>query len=372
MRIGVIGTSRKPDERRVPVHPDHLAQIDQSVRSRMVFEAGYGRPFDLDDAAIAASAGGVAPRAQVLAESDLVVLPKPLPEDLLAMRMGAALCGWVHLVQQKAMAQAAIDRRLTVLAWESMNYWTTQGQWQGHVFARNNEIAGYAAVIHALGLVGMAGHFGPARRAAVIGFGSTGQGALRALTGLGFRDTVVYVPAEWKRPRMPSGDENLRSFDVQPDGPVICAGGKALVDELAAKDVIVNCILQDPNRPIMYLRADQVRTLRPGFLIVDVSCDRGMGFPFARPTSIAEPVYRVGAGWYYAVDHTPSFLWRDASWEISRALLPFWEDLAAGLSRWETHPVLSRTLEMRNGEILNQAILAFQRRDAQYPHAIRG
>ncbi len=60
-----------------------------------------------------------------------------------------------------------------------------------------------------------------------------------------------------------------------------------------------------------------------GSLIVDVSCDEGMGFEWARPTSFAEPIFTVGAGvHYYAVDHSPSYLWNSATWEISEALIP--------------------------------------------------
>ena len=68
---------------------------------------------------------------------------------------------------------------------------------------------------------------------------------------------------------------------------------------------------------------------RPGSLIVDVSCDRGMGFTWARPTTFEEPTFVVGDNiTYYAVDHTPSYLWNSATWENSEALLPFVETLA--------------------------------------------
>ena len=49
LALGVIGTSRKEDEKRVPVHPDHLSRLPLEIRRQLVFEKGYGEPFGLDD-----------------------------------------------------------------------------------------------------------------------------------------------------------------------------------------------------------------------------------------------------------------------------------------------------------------------------------
>ena len=68
---------------------------------------------------------------------------------------------------------------------------------------------------------------------------------------------------------------------------------------------------------------------RRGSLIVDVSCDEGMGFEWARPTTFDDPMFTVADRVdYYAVDHSPSYLWNSATWENSEALLPFLPDRA--------------------------------------------
>ena len=55
-----------------------------------------------------------------------------------------------------------------------------------------------------------------------------------------------------------------------------------------------------------------------------MSCDEGMGFESARPTTFADPMSRVGDGLHcYAVDHSPSVLWNSATWENSDALLDY-------------------------------------------------
>ncbi|MBC7290391.1 MAG: alanine dehydrogenase, partial [Actinotalea sp.] len=42
LTLGVVGSSRKPDERRVPLHPRHLERIDADLRRHVVLETGYG------------------------------------------------------------------------------------------------------------------------------------------------------------------------------------------------------------------------------------------------------------------------------------------------------------------------------------------
>ncbi len=53
LKFGVIGTSKKTDERRVPIHLDHLSRLSEEVRHQLVFEAGYGIPFGMDDVELA-------------------------------------------------------------------------------------------------------------------------------------------------------------------------------------------------------------------------------------------------------------------------------------------------------------------------------
>ena len=106
-----------------------------------------------------------------------------------------------------------------------------------------------------------------------------------------------------------------------------------------------------------------------GSLIVDVSCDAGMGFSWARPTSFAEPMFEVGDHIrYYGVDHTPSYLWDSASWEVSEALLPFLETVMSGPAAWALDEPIDHAIEIHDGVIINPAILEFQERSATYPH----
>lgn len=65
LTFGVVGTSRKENERRLPLHPDHLPRLSEEVRRSLIFEQGYGASFGMSDAELEAVSGGIATRAEL-------------------------------------------------------------------------------------------------------------------------------------------------------------------------------------------------------------------------------------------------------------------------------------------------------------------
>jgi alanine dehydrogenase len=377
LTLGVVATSRKVDENRLPIHPRHLERIDADLRGRMFLERGYGRRHGFGDDEIEAQVAGLRSREELLRECDVVVLPKPLREDVAALRAGQVLWGWPHCVQDADLTQIAIDRRLTLIAWEAMNHWTRDGAFSLHVFHMNNELAGYCSVLHALQLRGTSGHFGPQLRAAVISFGATARGATAALLAMGVHDVTVLTHRSVPAVASPMPPARLVHYDRDDAHParrptLIEPERGSLSEYLARHDIVVNCILQDTDDPLMFVTNEDVGLFQRGSLIVDVSCDEGMGFEWARPTSFDEPMFTVGPGvHYYAVDHSPSYLWNSATWEISAALVPHLRTVMSGPEEWERSETIRRAIEIRDGEIQNPRILSFQDREPEYPHRPR-
>ncbi len=374
LSLGVLATSRKPRERRLPLHPARLDRIDADLRSGIMLEHGYGLRFGLTDEQLRPLVGGIGSRAEVIAESDVVLLPKPQHSDLHDLRDGQILWGWPHCVQDREMTQLAIDKKLTLIAFEAMNHWTRSGGFGLHVFHKNNELAGYCSVLHALELVGLTGDYGRRLSAVVIGFGATARGAVTALNAHGVHDVQVLTNREVAAVGSPIHSVHIVQFDHDEIAPhlshVITEHGRVpLAPFLAEADIVVNCTLQDPNAPLTYLDEEDLAAFAPGSLIVDVSCDEGMGFTWATPTTFDEPIFDVGDHVrYYAVDHSPSYLWDSATWEIGEALTPFLRTVLAGASAWEADDTIRRAIEIRNGEIVNPAILEFQSREAVKPY----
>lgn len=376
LTIGVVATSRKRDERRLAIHPAHVERIDAGLRRRMFLEQGYGERFGFSDEQLAPLVGGLRARDELLAGCDVVVLPKPLPQDLETLRAGQVVWGWPHCVQDREITQLAIDRRLTMIAWEAMNHWAADGSFSVHVFHKNNEIAGYCSVMHALQLLGSTGDYGRRLRGVVISFGATARGAVRALSALGISDVTVLTQRSVSAVASPFASVRMRRFARDPQHPTRTLaleppGSGPLVDVLAQHDVVVNCILQDTDAPLMFVMNDDLGAFRPGTLFVDVSCDEGMAFEWARPTSFAAPMVGVGQGLhYYAVDHSPSFLWNSATWENSEALLEYLPVVMGGPEAWAADETIRRAIEIREGLIQNPRILSFQGRREDYPYEL--
>ncbi len=376
LTIGVVASSRKEHERRLPLHPRHLAEIDRELRRRIVLEEGYGELFQVSDEELAERVGGLLPRERLLDEVDAVILPKPAAEDLAAMREGQLLCGWLHLVQDPTVTQLAIDRRLTVIAWEAMNLWSDHGSFQVHVFHENNELAGYCSVLHAMQLRGLTGEYGRQLRAAVVSFGATGRGAVTALMAMGVRRISGLTRRPVEAVADPIHGVEMLTFARDPDHPSqpleLDGPHETVAEFLAEHDLIVNCMLQDTDRPLIFVTRDELDLFAPGTLFIDVACDEGMGFEWARPTSLSEPIFDVGGGRFnYGVDHSPSLMWDSATWEISRALIPHLDALMSGPGGWRKSETIRRAIEVRDGRVLNPKILSFQRRSSDFPHEVR-
>jgi len=344
LKLGLIGTSKKENERRIPLHPDHLSRLPEELRRQLIFEQGYGEPFGISDSDLASQAGGTATRRELLADLGRVVLPKPELEDL---------------------TQVAIERKQTLIAFEEMFVWGPDGHAGRHTFYKNNEMAGYCGVLHALQLKGIDGHYGDQRKTIIVSFGAVSRGAIYALKAHGFRDITICIqrPDHMVREevlgchyvrlrREEQGERGL--LVIEHDGTE-----RPFLDLLSEADIIVNGILQNPDDPLMFVGAEDVSRLKRNCLIVDVSCE---------PTTFADPMFKVGTVDYYAVDHTPSYLWESASRSISAALVVHLPLVLAGREAWLENETVRRAMVIDEGVILNENVLSFQGRSAQYPH----
>jgi alanine dehydrogenase len=372
LTLGVIATTRKENEYRLPIHPEHLDRIDADVLDRIHLECGYGARFGFSDETLAASVGGMRSRADLIAECDVILLAKPDAADLAELRDGQVLWGWPHCVQDEALTQEAIDRRLTLVAFEAMNLWRKDGSFKLHVFHKNNEMAGYCSVLHGLQLIGSTGTYGRRLRAAVIGFGATARGAVTALNAVGVHDIDILTNRNVAEVASPIHSAQIVQFESADAGSSFALtedGRVPLAGYLAGHDVVVNCVLQDPNAPLVFVTEADLAEFRPGSLLIDVSCDTAMGFSWARPTTFDDPTFVVGDNvTYYAVDHSPSYLWNAATWEISEALIPYLPTVLGGSAAWNGDETVRRAIEIRDGKVENTDILTFQDRAPEYPH----
>ena len=374
LKIGVAHTSKKKNEKRIPIHPDHFLRLPKHIKSQLVFEKGYGEPFNISDEEMCEQISGVASRSELLSKMDAVIIAKPVLEDLEELKQGGILWGYHHCVQQTAFTQLAIERKQTLIAFEDMFIWGPNGEIGRHSFYKNNEMAGYCAVLHALQLKGIDGHYGNQRKVLIFSFGAVSRGAIYALKAHGFRDITICIqrPDHEVREEVldchyiriaKSNKKNERMIAIEHDG-----SKRPLLDLISESDILINGVLQEPNDPINFIIEEEQSYLKKGCLIIDVSCDENMGFYFAKPTTFDDPIFKKGTVDYYGVDHTPSYLWESASRAISAALIVYLPTIIGGRKNWENDETIRKAINIDSGVIQNPTILSFQNRKENYPH----
>ncbi|MCW8931255.1 MAG: NAD(P) transhydrogenase subunit alpha, partial [Gammaproteobacteria bacterium] len=158
-------------------------------------------------------------------------------------------------------------------------------------------------------------------------------------------------------------DGEARMMVVEHDGTA-----RPLTELISEADIIVNGTFQDTENPTDFVIEAESACLKPDSLIIDVSCDEGMGFFFARPTTFKNPMFKYKTVDYYAVDHTPSYLWESATRSISAALIVYLPTVLAGRDSWYKNETIRKAINIDGGVIQNSSILSFQKRELEYPH----
>lgn len=307
----------KPNENRRALLPQDIRRLRHP--EQLYFEKGYGDVLGLSDPDYLAAGARVVSRPEVL-EQEIICEPKIGDSDYLLRLNGQTLFGWSHAVQNHPLVEAAVQKKLTAYAWGDM---FDDGR---HVFWRNNEIAGEAAVLHAFTCFGVMPY---QTHAALIGRGNVALGALKILNRLGAEVDVYHR-----------------------------ANSHSLRRHLQKYDVIVNAVLWDPRQKRHLIDREDLKRMKRGAMIIDVSCDRHGGIATCEPTGIANPVYTVDGILHYAVDHTPTVFYQTASRSISEAVAPYLDELI------EDRPgkVLLAAKCIDRGKILDERILRHQRR----------
>lgn len=142
----------------------------------------------------------------------------------------------------------------------------------------------------------------------------------------------------------PQKDNCFRPDSLFPETPF---------SEISKFDVIVNCILWDVERKDHIIYREDLKRMKKNAMIIDVSCDRNGGIETSLPTTIFNPTYMVDGILHYAVDHTPAIYYKTFSYENSKIIQPFIEQLITG----KHSEILENSLIIKRGIILDNMIV---------------
>lgn len=319
LKIGFL-KSDKHNEKRRALLPVDIANVKN--KEYLYFEEGYGEGLGISDEEYKNLGCHICSQSEILGEGiDAICDPKIGDASYLTkISNGKVIFGWIHAVQNKDITDKLLDKKTTVYAWEDMF------EDERHVFWRNNEMAGEAASMHALLCYGALPYDS---KVAIIGNGNTSKGAFRVFTQLGARVSVYTKKME-----------NL------------------LKKELGEYDIIINTVLWDVTRKDHIISKEDLKRMKKNSLIIDISCDKNGAIETSKPTTIDEPTYYVDGVMHYAVDHTPSMVYRTISKELSKEVSKYIDYIITG----EKCEVLENAKIIENGNILDDRINKFQNR----------
>lgn len=318
-KIGFIN-SNKVGEKRIAILPEQL--LDISNPSFLYFEKGYGLNLGISDDEYLRYGANVVEKSDIY-KLDAICDPKIGDADYLHLLSdGQMLFGYFHAVQNSELTDLMIEKKNKCIAWEDMN------KANKHLFWKNNEIAGKAAILHASTLLGKDLSN---LNCAVIGLGNTGTGALKMLSILGAK---------------------IETFNRKTE--------KNLREKIGDFDIIVNCVLWDTKRQDHIVYKEDLLKMKKNSLIIDVSCDKNGGIQSSIPTTIVDPVYEVDSIIHYSVDNTPSIFYRDASFEFGEVIKKYLDILIEGKESDDN--VLSIATIIDDGKIIDSRINDFQNR----------
>lgn len=310
--------SHKENEKRRTILPNDIIKLDHP--ELIYVEKGYGEILGISDSEYLLAGCNVTNRKEIL-KQDILCEPKIGDASYLGnLSEGQIVFGWIHATQNKVITDSLLKSKVTVYAWEKMY------EENRHVFWRNNELAGEAAVLHAFQCFGIMPY---ETNVAVIGNGNTARGAIKALNMFGA------VVTQYNK-----HTENL------------------LRKEINNYDVIVNCVLWDVGRKDHIIGKSDLKNMKKNSMIIDVSCDKHGGIETSEPTTIDDPIYFVDGVCHYAVDHTPTLYYKTFTTNNSRLIVPYINKLQKG----EKDLVLQNALIIEKGTIIDEEINKYQKR----------
>lgn len=355
MKVGVV-TEIKTDENRVALTPAGAHALVEEGHTVLVQSgAGLGSQITDDEysvtgATIADSAGAV------WSSSDLIVKVKePQESEFGYLSENQLLFTYLHLAAYPKVAQALCDARTTSVAYETVMLANralpllapmseVAGRMSVQVGARFLERSGGGRGVLLGGVPGVE----PAS-VVVIGAGMAGSNAVQMAAGLGADITVFDLsPAP------------LRHLDQVYRGLIKTriANRLDVRNAALAADLVIGAVLLPGAKAPRVLTREDIRDMKPGSVVVDISIDQGGCFETSRETLHSDPTYVIDDVVHYAVGNIPSAVPRTSTCALTNATMPYLRLLADhGVDgAIERRAELSGGLSTRDGAITNETV----------------
>jgi alanine dehydrogenase len=316
-----VPTEIKSDEYRVGLTPAGVRELVHRGH-HVVVQSGAGSGSSISDAEYAAQGATIVTTAgDVFAEADIIVKVKePQPEEVSRLRADQVLFTYLHLAPDPGLTTGLLESGVTAIAYETV----TDANGRLPLLAPMSEVAGKIAAQAGAsmlekprggrgtllgGVPGLA-----AGRVMVIGGGVVGLNAAEVALGLG---AEVYV--------LDRSIDRLRDLEflLNNRASTVYASALAIERLLPEVDLVIGAVLVHGATAPRVITREQLRLMKPGAVLVDVSIDQGGCFETSRATTHSVPTYEVDGVTHYCVANMPGAVPVTSTYALTNATLPY-------------------------------------------------
>jgi alanine dehydrogenase len=355
MRVGVP-TEVKNNEYRVAMTPAGVHELTRHGHDVLV-QAGAGTGSSITDDEFTAAGAKIGSSAEdVWQDSELILKVKePIAIEYDRMQPGQVLFTYLHLAASRDCTRALLNRKVTGIAYETVQL--SNGTLP--LLAPMSEVAGrLAPQVGAYHLMRQGGGRGTlmggvsgvyAAKVVVIGAGVSGMNA--AAIALGMQAEVLLLDRNI---------DKLREADRIYQGHLQTIASNAYEVERAVldADLVIGAVLVPGAKAPTLISNELVSRMRPGSVLVDIAIDQGGCFEDSRPTTHAEPTFRVHNSVFYCVANMPGAVPNTSTYALTNVTLPYALSLAnrGWREALKADPALALGLNTYDGMITNAPV----------------
>src|SRR5688572_11745992 len=325
MKIGVP-KEIKTNENRIALVPAGAEALVSAGHSVQVQEgAGEGSGFSDED--YAAAGAQIAPdAASVWGSADMIMKVKePIAPEWPMMRSGQTIFTYFHFAADEELTKAHIDSGARCIAYETVELPTRELP----LLTPMSEVAGRMAVQEgAKYLEKLYGGRGvllggvpgvPPAKVVILGGGVVGINAAKMAAGMGAKVTVLDLSLE-----------RLRYLsDVMPANvTLIYSNRHNILEQISTADLVVGAVLIPGAVAPRLIRREDLKTMQPGSVIVDVAIDQGGCVETMHATTHENPTYEVDGVIHYGVANMAGGVARASTLALTNATFPYAMKLA--------------------------------------------
>jgi len=245
---------------------------------------------------------------------------EPIEPEWPRMREGQVLFTYLHLASSLKLTEALQASRSVAIAYETVE----MPDRELPLLTPMSEVAGRMAVQegakylerHSGGrgvLLGGVPGVLPGK-VVILGGGVVGMNAARMAAGLGA--TVAILDVSLPRLRYLEG---IMPANVN----LLFSTRYAIRKQIRDADLVIGAVLLHGAKAPSLVVEDDLKTMKPGSVIVDVAVDQGGCVETIRPTTHGDPIYSVHGVIHYGVANMPGGVPRTSTLALTNATLPY-------------------------------------------------